>query len=270
LGGVIQNVAQNKIYQVAAPVATASSGGGSGAAGWIAKNAALPSGSTSYTVNLIDPMADLSYVILPMMSNTIDVTPQYQQVEVTGKTLTSFTFQWNAPLNSSNYTISYIIPPKSALVAEFAIPASSSAPVVPLLIPQNGSNYGIVGVTQNLVDANPQFQSVLITNQTSSGFTASLVDPTNSGNYSLVHLDSPTAQIAVNSGVSSFTASLPVAYGNTGYSVVGVLSNVTDALPVTQPMIITGKTGSDFTISFNTTTPTANYKFTYYVLPVTT
>src|SRR5271170_1706131 len=68
--------------------------------GYDAKTVSLTSGSTSIVIT-IPEQPDLSYVVIPTMVNLVDSTPQFQQVEVTNKTLTGFTFQWNVPLSSN-------------------------------------------------------------------------------------------------------------------------------------------------------------------------
>jgi hypothetical protein len=267
-GGTIQNVTQSNIYQLSNPEATSSSSS-SNAVPWIAKNVSLAQGTTEYTVNLVNPMSDLSYVVLAMMENDVDALPQYQQVETTSKTLSSFTFQWNMPLDTANYSIDYIIPPISTPRAEVPISSGATSVTATLGIAENGSSYGIVGVLQNLVDGFPQFQTAVITSQSATNFTDTWNSPTSSANYSLVYVENPTAQLAVGSGVTSITLSLPVAYGAPGYAVVASMSDITDANPEFKPLLVTAKSGSQFTISWNTVTLTANYVISYLALPLT-
>lgn len=243
-------------------------GGGSSGPGYISKNVSLASGNTSETVTFT-AQPDLSYVVLAMLENDVDSDPQFQQVEITAKSTTGFTASWNIPLSTSNYSLNYIILPKWVSGAEIPISASASDVAVTLPIPLNGVNYGIVGSLQNITDANPQFQTTVVTNQTSNIFIDSWNALTNDANYILSYLSNPTAQISIGSGVSSITVTLPVAYGSNGYAVIASLSNVTDPSPKFQPLLITAKSSSQFTISFNTATPTANYLLTYYAISLT-
>ena len=269
-GGTIQNVTQSNITQIVGPEATTPSSSGSSAA-YIAKNAPLSQGATELVVNLTTPMNDLSYVVLAMMGNTVDADPQYQQVEVTSKTLSSFTFQFNAPTETGNYFISYIIPPLSTPGTEVAIGNDALTVTSTLSFPEGSANYGIVNVMQDLVDADPQFQTPLITSQTTTSFTDTFNAPTSSANYQLVYIDNPTGQTTISNGAFTASVTFPVAYGSsTAYAIVASLSNLTDPLPLFQPIIITGKTGSTATFGWNIAMPTGFYVLTYYAISVTT
>jgi len=155
IGGTIQNVSQSNIYYF--------SGGGSGSSptSWVAKKVALASGSTSTSFSFSSPQPDLSYVVFAMMGNTTDSHPQFQQVEVTGKTTAGFTAKWNAPLDTANYFLCYIVPPKTIPQSETSI--SSGATNVS--VSQNGIGW-VIAQLQNIVDANPQFQPVIVGSNT--------------------------------------------------------------------------------------------------------
>jgi hypothetical protein len=265
--GIIQNITDAMLYQFTdrqVPVSSSSS-----SVGWVAQDISLSSGATSVTVTFTNPQTDTSFVIFAMMENQIDATPKFQQVEVTAKSKTGFTAQWNVPLDTNNYTIAYIIPPKWAVVAETALSSGSSSFTIPLLIPQNGTNYGIVSQLQNLTDTYPQFQTTVIDAQTSSSFTTIVDDPTLSTNYQLAWLANPTAQVSIGSGITSKSITLPVSYGSTNYVLVASLSD-TDVNPQQQPLLVTAKGSSGFIISWNAPTSSADYLLTYYALPITT
>lgn len=135
-------------------IAGLSSGGG-----YIAKKTALTNGSTSLVVT-IPSQPDTSYVVLAMMGNTTDAFPQHQQVEVTSKSTSGFTLSWNHPLDTANYFISYIIPFKALPEAEVAISLATNSVSVLFPIGYNGS--GVIAELQNIVDAHPQFQAVVV------------------------------------------------------------------------------------------------------------
>lgn len=242
----------------------------SGGKNYTAQTVALPSGlgTTSATVT-IPAQPDLSYTVFAVFENQIDPFPQYQQIITTSKTLTGFTFEWNAPLESNSYTIDFIIPPNTSVVSEVPIPASASSVTATLGIPQNGPNYGIIGTIQNLVDTYPEFQTPVITSQSASSFVESLNAPTLSSNYQLVYTNSATAQVAIPMGATSITVSLPVAYGSTAYSAIASMSDTVDSGPQFQPLVITGKTSSTVTFSWNAPTETASNILTYYAISVT-
>lgn len=266
-GGTIQNITQSNIFQICSPEAPGT--GASSSTGWIAKRVNPSAGDTAHVINLSTPLTDLSYVVLAMMENTIDSTPQYQQVEVTDKSLSGFTLTWNAPLASNNYFINYIVPPISVQGTEKVLNSGTSSSVVTLNVPQNGGNYGIVAAMQNIIDTNPQFQTPIVTAQSATTFTETWASPTGSANYKMVYINNPTAQVPVGPGNVPVVVTLPVAYGTSGYAVVASFSNVTDAFPTSQPLILIAKNSSQFTVSFNSPAPTANYILTYYAISLT-
>lgn len=47
--------------------------------------------------------------VVAWMINTTDTNPQFQTVEITARSSTSFTAKWNAPVDSSNYKLAYIV-----------------------------------------------------------------------------------------------------------------------------------------------------------------
>jgi hypothetical protein len=151
--------------------------GASAASGYIAKQTPLTSGSTSYTVT-IPSQPDISYVLLAIMGNLIDAHPQYQQVEVTNKATTGFTFTWNVPLDSANYFISYIVLPKSLSQSETSVGYG----VDTVSISQNDSGISIAQL-QNLIDPNPQFQPVVIGGSSSASSVTTKQYVSGSGVY---------------------------------------------------------------------------------------
>jgi len=66
--------------------------------------------TTSITVNFIFPTLYSSvYSVIPRFENTVDGSVVYQPITVTAKSLTSFTAKWNAPLDTGNYKIKWIV-----------------------------------------------------------------------------------------------------------------------------------------------------------------
>ncbi len=268
--GTIENVAQNKIYQIVGPEAPTTGGSTPGANGWIAKVVPQSTGATQYTVNLSTPMPDLSYTVFAMLENDTDTLPQIQDVEVVSKTLTSFSFEWNSPLDSSNYSLNYIIPPKSINTIEQSINSGVGSFSTPLPIFQGSSTYPILGVIQNLIDTYPQFKTAVVTSKNTTAFGTTMDGATDTANYILTYMTNPTAQFVVPSSATTVSLVLPVDYGSTDYAVVAVLGNVDDAIPQIQPLLVTAKTSSQFTASVNVATFTGNYVLTYYAIGVTT
>ena len=207
---------------------------------YISKNVALSAGATSYVVTM-PSQPDLSYLALAMLNNTVDANPKFQQVEVTNKTTTGFTVQWNAPLDTANYSLDYIVPPLSVIKKEAPIGSGVTSVNVPLSTSLNGPSYGIVGLLQNLVDTNPQYQTTVITSQNPSNFVSSFNAPTSSANYTYDFLEGPTGQVSVPINATSITATLPIPYGSSNYTVVAVLSNASSVnSPTVQRFTATG------------------------------
>jgi hypothetical protein len=245
------------------------SGGGTGGAGYIAEEVSLVNGTTTFAVGFLSPMPDTSYVVFAMMENLIDANPQFQQLEVTGKTINGFNVSWNAPLNSNNYIMSYVVPSKMMTTGETSIASAATSNTLTFPMPQPSATYGVIAQLQNTVDANPQFQSVVVTNQTSTGDVMYWNAPTGSANYVEAYMLAGTAQVAVGSGATSATIALPVDYGTTAYGVVVTTSNTVDANPQYQPLVVTAKTTNSVTVSWNSPTLTTNNVLTAYVISVT-
>jgi len=80
-------------------------GGTSGKAGEVA----LSANSTSATIAFSSAQPDTTYVLSVSFVNLVDVSPQYQTVIVTAKTVNGFTASWNSGLDSSNYKLAYAV-----------------------------------------------------------------------------------------------------------------------------------------------------------------
>lgn len=138
-------------------------------------------------------------------------------------------------------------------------------------VAQSGTNYVVLAQLTNLVDTNPEFQSLIITNKTTTGFTVKLNSPTDSANYSvdykiLTNSSGSGVQVgeaAVNSGVTSTVVTIPIPYATATYVAACELVNYIDTNPAYQPVLITAKTTSTFTVTWNSPTDSANYKIAY-------
>jgi len=241
-------------------------GGGGGNAGWIAQEIPILAGSTSLAVSFPSTQPDTSYVVLAQLTNYVDANPQFQQVISIVKTPGGFTASWNAPTDSSNYNLSYIVPIKVFQMREVSVPSGASSYSENFLLPTFGPEYGIMAALQNTVDGSPQFQTTVVTAKSGTGFTANWNSPTDSANYKLVYVMTATGQQAINLGDTSATAPLPVDYGTTNYSVIAMMHNLTDPFPQFQPMVITAKNASNFTVSWPDPADSANYVLMYYAI----
>jgi hypothetical protein len=181
--GVVQNVVQNKIFQFG-------SGGGSGSgsvqAGF-AQEVALSSGSTSKVVTFPSPLPGTNYVVLAQFVNETDPSPEFQDIVITNKSPNGFTANWNAPLDSSNYLLDYVVPVVQEQVGEAIVGNGVTSITVTLPIALAGPGYSVIAQLVNYVDGFPQFQTVAIVQKTSSTFTASWNNSTDSANYRLAY-----------------------------------------------------------------------------------
>jgi hypothetical protein len=243
--------------------------GGGGGSPWVAQELNLPAASTGASITFTAPQPDTSYVVFAIMENLVDPNPQFQQVEVVSKTTTGFNVKWNVPLDTANYIISFVVPPRWFTYAETPIGAGQSSVNVTFPFAQATSSYPVIGMLQNLVDANPQFQSVLVTQETTSATALSWNVPTGTANYKAVTMLNGSAQISVGSGATSVTIPLPVDYGTSNYGIVVTAQNLVDAHPQYMPLLVTAKTANSVTVSWNVPTSSANYVLTCYAISAT-
>jgi hypothetical protein len=146
-----------------------------------------------------------------------------------------------------------------------------SSGTVTLATPVSGTNYVVVAQIENLVDTNPIFQNLVITNKTTTGFSWKTNSPTDTTNYKISYkiLNNSTGsgiqvgEASVNSGVNSISITIPIPFSTTTYVAVVNMVNYLDTNPAYQPCLITAKTNSSFTVSFPDVTDTANYKIAY-------
>lgn len=248
-----------------API-TSSGGGGGGGSGWIANSQPIPNGSDTVTITFATAMNDTSYIVLPMIENTLDIDPASLQVLTVTKSTTGFTCKLNAPADTNNFKLMYIIPLKAFHMAEFGI-ASGQVSASPVFkVPDNGSNYGLVATLQNTTDGSPQFQPLIVSAKSSTGFSALWNASTDSPSYKLVYMRMATEEFALPMGVTSQLFDVPVDYGNTNYAVFACMHNLVDPDPQFQTLMLTIKNNGNFTISWEDPTDSVNYKIVYYMI----
>lgn len=67
-------------------------------------------GSAQTTVSVTFSTAvTTSYIPVCSWQNTTDSTPQFQPIAITAFTTTGFTATWNAPTDSANYSINWMV-----------------------------------------------------------------------------------------------------------------------------------------------------------------
>lgn len=239
-------------------------------AGYIAKEIPLVAGmgTTSYVVTF--PMqVDTSFVIFAMFENLTDPNPQFQQMEVTSKSTTGFTVQWNMPLDTNNYILTYIVPLKSFIETEQAIGSAQNSFTYNLPFTQGSTKYPALSMLQNLVDTYPKFQTTLISSQST---TATVIDfnvPTDTANYQAVAMLNANASTDVSVSGTSATIVTPVNFNTTSYAVMATMVNVTDANPQFQPLVVTSKSNNSFVVSWNELADTSHYVLNAYMVSLT-
>lgn len=180
VSGVIQPITQSNIYQFGG-----GSGGGGGGGGGLAQEVVITSGTTSVTVTFATPQSNTSYIVLAQLVNITDSFPEFQPVTITNKTINGFTASWNAPVPTSHYALDYIVPPgvENEQIGETTLTAGQTSVTITIPIAESSTSYVVVAEMVNLVDANPQFQPLLITNKTTSTFTVQWTAGTQTANY---------------------------------------------------------------------------------------
>lgn len=163
------------------------SGSGGGSGGGIAEEVAIPNGNNSLAVTFPTPLFTASYSVIAQIVNTIDTNPEYIPVIITNKTINGFTASWNAPVDSANYSLDYIVPGVNQQFGEFILNSGTISVTVSFPIPLSSTSYVVISEIVNLVDPGPQYPPVTITNKTVSGFTARWNAPLDSANYRLAY-----------------------------------------------------------------------------------
>lgn len=183
-GNIIENAVGGTARVVMIAAGGGGAGGGSGNSG-VAQEVSVGGGLTSLVITFPSPLSGTNYVPIVQFVNLVDASPQFQTILVSNKTTSGFTAIWNAPTDSANYRISYIVPVVQEQIGEVAVAAAQSSITVPLPITLSGDVYSVVAMLVDYVDGSPQFQPVTITQKTGSQFVASWNAPTDSANYKL-------------------------------------------------------------------------------------
>lgn len=151
-----------------------------------------------------------------------------------------------------------------------AIPNGNSSLAVTFSTPLASASYSVDGLMFNNTDSTPIIQPIIITAKSTSGFTASWNFPVDSANYFLDYIAETGGSLTTVAGVqtiansaTSVTITLNPAFASTNYTVTGVLQNLSDSSPVYQSVIVTAKTVSTFTFSWNVPLESGNYYIQY-------
>jgi len=183
----LTNVIENAVGGVPRIVRIAAGGGGGsgGSNTGYAQEIPLTNGTDTVTVTFPTPLLSTHYIPTAQLVNLVDPNPQFQTVIVTNKTVNGFTATWNAPLDSGNYLLDYLVPSVQEQMGEKAIGIGDTTVTVPLPIAALGTNYVVIAQLVNYTDGAPQFQPVTVTTKTAPTFSVSWNAPTDTVNYLL-------------------------------------------------------------------------------------
>lgn len=187
--GSSTNIIENAVGGVARIVRIQAGGGGGGSGGTSGQveTESIPNAASSITITFPVALSNTNYVVMSQMENLVDASPQFQNVVVYNKTINGFSARWNAPTDSANYSLSYIVPIEQVQQGEVEVTIASTDRVVPLPISLSGTNYSVVVQLVNYVDGFPQFQPTTIVQKTNLQFKASWNAPTDSADYRLAY-----------------------------------------------------------------------------------
>jgi hypothetical protein len=161
------------------------------------------------------------------------------------------------------------VPYKVFLEGEVSVPFNSSSNSVTLPLEQSSSIYGLISMIEDYNDSFPQYQTAIVTGQGPTAFVSSTNAPTTSSNYVTSYMVNATSRNNVGMSAVSVGVNFPINYNTTSYAVVAMMYNFSDANPQFQPLLVTSKTNSGCTFSWNAPTNTSNYVLSYYVISLT-
>lgn len=154
------------------------------------------------------------------------------------------------------------------IAQEVPLTIATTSITVTFPTPKSDTNYGLVCQMVNVTDTNPVYMPITITQKTTTGFVAKWNGPLETSNYALDYIVGPgvsetVGEFIISMGSTSATISFPIAFPDTNYVVIATMSDYTDTLPQFQPLTISNKSLSSFTISWNAPTETGFYRISW-------
>jgi hypothetical protein len=126
----------------------------------------------------------------------------------------------------------------------------------------SNTSYAVIANLVNTTDSSVQYQPILVTAKSTTGFTANWNVPTDSANYLVDYIAvTPCSNFKANvetisNGVLTATHTLLSA---STLAVVPCWFNSTDSSPLFQPLTVTTQSTTQFADTWNTATDSANY-----------
>jgi hypothetical protein len=157
--------------------------------------------------------------------------------------------------------------------ASVALNSGINSGTITFASPQSGTNYVILAQLVNLIDANPAIQTIIVVVKNTTGFNWKINSATDSANYLIDYkiLTNSTGsgvqvgETILTTGTSTAVITIPTPYTTATYVVACGLVNYTDTNPQFQPVIVTAKTNSTFTVRWNSNLDSSNYRLAYNI-----
>lgn len=161
--------------------------------------------------------------------------------------------------------------PTGGEAQEVVLTSGTTSIDVTYVNPQVGTTYVVLAQIINITDTNPEYIPVTITAKSTTGFTATWNTPLETSNYLLDYMVSPgltqeqTGESLLTIGTITQVVTLPIPLASSSYVVIAELTNLVDSFPQFQPITITAKTISNFTVKWNAPINTTNYRLEWKV-----
>lgn len=152
------------------------------------------------------------------------------------------------------------------IAQEVPITIATTSIVVTFPTAQSSISYSVLAQMVNTTDVEPEFQPITITNKLTTGFTATWNSSIPTNNYLLDYIVSPgitqeqAGEMPLSLGLTTVTVNIPIPLTSISYVVIAEMINTIDSSIQFQPVTVTAKTNSNFTVSWNAGTNTANYR----------
>jgi methionine-rich copper-binding protein CopC len=147
---------------------------------------AIGIGTNSLNVTFSSTLGTSNYALICNMHNSADTYVQYQPIVVTSQGATGFSVTWDAVVSTSNYYLNWqAIVSDSYRAGQNVIGIGTTSLSVTFSSSLSASNYALSCNMYNSTDTYVQYQPVIVTAQSATGFTVTWDAAVLTGNYSL-------------------------------------------------------------------------------------
>ncbi len=207
------------------------------------------------------------YAVTLNLFNIIDSTAEFYSHIITNKELDSYTAKISGTPITSNYymSVDYDNSDNSGIVH---IPDGTNVVTVNIPSPPeviDSTGYTVAVSLSNTVDVNPSIYNYTIIEREETFFKVLFSDNIDSNNYYLewiiiTHDRQGVTALPMTPGITTVTIPFTPAEVNTNYGINLELLNEIDSTSVIIPFIVTEKTISNFTVTFEREINTPNYE----------